>query len=85
MKRFPSNNRAVMAQIDKYLENKSECSMGEVEEELGIPLQKQYLVYRAYRDFFPSIKLKDGRWTWNYKQLGQPVPVTSQDTLSAER
>lgn len=84
MKRLPTSNRAVMGQIDKYLEDKSECSMGEIEEQLGIPLQKQYLVYRGYRDFFPAIKLKNGRWTWDYKQLVQPVPATSQDTLSAK-
>jgi len=84
LKRLPGSNRALMFQIDKYLENKSECSMGEIEEELSIPLQKQYLLYRAYRDFFPAIKLQDGRWTWDYKQLEHPVPATSQDALSGK-
>ena len=58
--------------------------MGEIEEELGIPLQKQYLLYRAYRDVFPAVKLENGRWTWDLRALGQPVPATSQDVLTAK-
>jgi hypothetical protein len=84
MTRLPTKEMALMRKIDKHLMDKSECSMGEIYEELEIPIWKQYVLYRAYQDYFPAIKLKGGRWSWDYKQLGQPVPASSQDTLTGK-
>jgi len=84
LKRLPGNNRALMAQVDRYLQDKSECSMGEIEEELGIPIWKQYWLYRAYSDFFPATQLVNSRWKWNIRALENPVPKSSQDILSSK-
>ena len=83
MTRVSTKDKTLMAKIDEYLENKSECSMGEIEEELGIKLWKQYWLYRAYHDYFPATELVASRWRWNLKALTKPRPGSSQDVLSA--
>jgi len=78
------SNRQIMAKIDGYLANKFECSMGEIEEELNVPLWKQREIYRAYKDYYPNLRLVDGRWGWNLRALAA-VPSTSQETLAEKR
>jgi hypothetical protein len=82
--KLPGNNRAVLARIVSYIANKTEeVSMGEIEEELGISLQKQYVLFRGYKTFFPGLKLSRGNWTYTYQEA-TPIPESSQEVLSGK-
>ena len=78
------SNRELLDKIDRYVADRLECSMGQVEEELKIPLWKQREIYRAYRDYYPKLQLSDGRWKCNLRALAS-IPPTSQETLSEDR
>lgn len=76
-----SRDLAQMNRIATYVRGKFECSMGEIDIELGIPVWKQYVLYRSFKEFFPDVELRRSRW--RNKMLGEPVvvPMVSQETL----
>jgi hypothetical protein len=76
------SNMALMNRIVEYVREKGDCSLGEIEVQLNIPVWKQYVLARAYRDFFHDVKLERSRW--RHLSVKEPVvtPLTSQDALS---
>ena len=80
MSRLPPADKQLLAKIVSYLGGRLECSMGEIEEELGIKTWKQQAIYRFYRDSFPGLELKRGRWKYGYQGVAV-VPETSQEIL----
>lgn len=81
--KFRPSNRQKLATIATYLSKKLSCSMGEIEEQLGISIQNQYNLFRAYKEFFPGLELSKGRWAMTYEPIAA-IPATDQDVLSAK-
>jgi hypothetical protein len=80
MKRLPSKNRALMQRIDSYLQNKMECSMGEIEEELGIPVWKQYVILPIQPRLLPGRQA--GGWPLD---LGLPNTIATRPAILTGR
>jgi len=78
-----SRDMALMNKVSNYLWNKMECSMGEIDIQLGIPVWKQYVIYRSFKEYFPDLVLERSRWRIRPIQEHVVVPSTTQDTLSA--
>jgi len=55
---------------------------GEVEAQLGIAVWKQYVLARAYTDFFQDVKLKRSRWELTITKEPAATLLTSQNSLS---
>jgi hypothetical protein len=74
-----------MARITSYVVQKGECTLGEIELELHIPISTQYELYRAFKEHYPMVELVRSRW--RYKELKElvPAPQTRQDILSAQK
>ena len=72
----------LMNRLVEYVRQRGECSMGEVEVQLGVPIWKQYVLARAYRDFFQDVRLERSRWRLTAIKEPVVVPLTAQDSLS---
>ena len=72
----------LMNRIVEYVRQKGECSLGEIEVQLNIPIWKQYVLARAYKDFFLDVRLERSRWRLTTLKEPVIVPLTSQDALS---
>lgn len=72
---------ATMSKLVAYVRQKDECSMGEIDIQLGISTWKQYTLYRAFKEFFPDVELYRSRW--RLRLLPEPVvvPMVQQETL----
>jgi len=79
-----SRDLATMNRIVAYVRNKFEASMGEIDIALGIPVWKQYVLARSFREYFPDVVLSRSRW--RNRVLTEPtvVPASRQNTLSAD-
>jgi len=75
-----------MARVNRlvtFVRSKGECSMGEVEVELGIPMSTQYAIARGYKEFFPDIRLRRSTWMVVPVEAPVAVPLVRQDNLSS--
>jgi len=72
----------MMNRIVEYVRQKGECSLGEIEVQLDIPIWKQYVLARAYKDFFQDIRLERSRWRLTAIKEPVVVPLTTQNALS---
>jgi len=72
----------LMNRLVEYVRQRRECSLGEVEVQLGIPVWKQYVLARAYRDFFQDVRLERSRCRLIVTREPVVVPLTSQNSLS---
>ena len=72
---------ATMSKLVAYVRQKEDCSMGEIDIQLGISTWKQYALFRAFKEFFPDVELTRSRW--RLRLLSEPtiVPIVKQDTL----
>jgi len=71
-----------MNMLVEYVRQRGECSLGEVEVPIGIPIWKQYVLARAYRDFFQDIRLERSQWRLIAIKEPVVVPLTSQNSLT---
>jgi hypothetical protein len=71
----------LMNRITTYVRQKDECSLGEIEIQLDIPIWRQYVLARAYGDFFDDVKLIKSRWRLVTMKEPTIVPVVSQECL----
>jgi len=71
-----------MNRLVEYVRPRGECSLGKIEVQLGIPVWKQYVLARAYRDFFQDVTLERSRWRLITIKEPVVVPLTSQNSLS---
>lgn len=83
-RRITQTGEVQMREIDNYINEHGEASMGTVELELGISFSKQYKLSLAYRDRFPLTRLKKGVWSSRITVKDEilPVPNISQDHLT---
>jgi len=72
----------LMNMLVEYVRQRGECSLGEVEVQIGIPIWKQYALARAYRDFFQDVKLEHSRWRFTVIKEPVMVPLTTQNSLT---
>jgi len=77
-----TSNMGLMNRLVEYVRQRGECSLGEVEVQLGIPVWKQYVLARAYRDFFQDVRLERSRWRLTVIKEPVVVPLTSQNSLT---
>jgi len=77
-----TSNMGLMNRLVEYVRQRGECSLGEVEVQLGIPIWKQYVLARAYRDFFHDVRLERSRWRLITIKEPVVVPLTSQNSLT---
>jgi hypothetical protein len=79
-----SRDMADMNRIAAYVRDKGECSMGEISLQLDIPVQRQYVLHRAYKRFFLDLELRRGDWRTKLVPENAVTPKISQDVLSAK-
>jgi len=76
------SNMGLVNRLVEYVRQRGECSMGEVEVQLGIPIWKQNVLARAYRALFQDVRLERSRWRLTVVREPVMTPLTSQDILS---
>ena len=79
-----TSNMGLMNRLVEYVRHRGKCFLGEVEVQLGMPIRKQYVLARAYRDFFQDVILERSRWRLIAIKEPVVVPLTSQNSLSHE-
>ena len=73
---------ATMSRLVAYVRQKEDCSMGEIDIQLGISTWKQYALFRAFKEFFPDVELMRSRWRLRLIPEPTVVPIVAQDTLT---
>jgi len=76
-----SRNMGKWNTIVAYVRKRGECSMGEIEVELGYSWGEQYGLFGAFKDYAKDIILTRRRW--HLVTITEPVivPATPQEIL----